>query len=235
MAFLYFPTGREDGSILFLKNFPAGRNFSPLVAWQPLLHCSHTIIQSGTWHTTDSLLALLNRSYTHAQIKMKRKIVNTSSGSSLGFFLNMIWNIQYYCCQNLLQPMICWGSFFFSGPFPSGVSTTHHLPPSNPSLFIPLVSNQQTSRPLHHNIHNSPLGSSILSFLLPRYSLSLLCTRPNCLSLASLASSQKTSNIRHPSDGLLLYLDADAAEEKLDIFISATCSSASCLSFSSSL
>ncbi|KAF7644146.1 hypothetical protein LDENG_00020260, partial [Lucifuga dentata] len=79
-------------------------------------------------------------------------------------------------------------------------------------------------------------GSSNLSILLPICSLSLLCTCPNHLSLASLTLSPKHLTCAVPLMYSFLILSILVTpKENLSILVSATSSSASCLFLSATV
>lgn len=115
------------------------------------------------------------------------------------------------------------------GLFPSGVASANPPPPSHsltlcvkytltPPDFVPLSGHSQISSALPLDLVPAIPNHGIF---LPRYSVSVLWTRPNNLRLAGLWLS-KPPNKGCPSDGLL-------PEQKPNIPISATCSSASSL------
>ncbi|KAF7688101.1 hypothetical protein HF521_014107, partial [Silurus meridionalis] len=73
-------------------------------------------------------------------------------------------------------------------------------------------------------------GGSILSILLPIHPMSLLCTCPNHLNLASLTLSPKRPTCAVPLINSFLILPIlITPKENLNIFSSATSSSTSCL------
>lgn len=126
--------------------------------------------------------------------------------------------------------------------FPFDSRSSNHQPPSDPALCI-LFPFTNSLHVFFHPINlmsglpaGLPLATSNLRVLALIYSLHLLCARPNPLSLDSAASTPKHVAVpptpHHPAvtwwTPLLILSILVLTEERLDIWISATSTSASC-------